>query len=396
MKTYYALTVFFSLTFSLSAQTIVWQDNFETPANWSLNASSGLNGVDANLWVISDAEGGVAAGNCGVASNGNKTLHVGCQGAWCLGTGATYNAGDGGLGFIDAVTHKRTYILNNINTLNTGALSIEFDYIGIGQPGFDFGKVLYSIDGGLTWATLQTIAPAATCAGGQGLWSHFTHALPVSCQNITTLKIGFEWVNDNDGNGTDPSLAINNVAITTPAANVTASFGFQNNICPGDCVDFTNTCSGASLFMWDFGNGNTSMSPIPPSICYNNPGVYAVQLVACAGNVCDTMIQSLIVNNYLFGQQNVSATGSYTWPFNGMTYLQSGSYTDTMANPNDCDSILTLNLILTVGGISEFQEVEQHIIRYLDLMGREIERRKNTMVLIQYEGGNVRRVFLTE
>jgi hypothetical protein len=361
-----------------------------------LNASSGLNGVDANLWVISDAEGGVAAGNCGVASNGNKTLHVGCQGAWCLGTGATYNAGDGGLGFIDAVTHKRTYILNNINTLNTGALSIEFDYIGIGQPGFDFGKVLYSIDGGLTWATLQTIAPAATCAGGQGLWSHFTHALPVSCQNITTLKIGFEWVNDNDGNGTDPSLAINNVAITTPAANVTASFGFQNNICPGDCVDFTNTCSGASLFMWDFGNGNTSMSPIPPSICYNNPGVYAVQLVACAGNVCDTMIQSLIVNNYLFGQQNVSATGSYTWPFNGMTYLQSGSYTDTMANPNDCDSILTLNLILTVGGISEFQEVEQHIVRYLDLMGREIERRKNTMVLIQYEGGNVRRVFLTE
>ncbi|MFM7466916.1 MAG: hypothetical protein ACKO2O_03320, partial [Crocinitomicaceae bacterium] len=80
----------------LFTQTTIWQNDFENPAEWTLNVSTGQNDIDANLWVISDAEGGVAAGGCGVAGNGNKTLHVGCQGAWCLGTGATYNAGDGG------------------------------------------------------------------------------------------------------------------------------------------------------------------------------------------------------------------------------------------------------------------------------------------------------------
>ena len=78
------LAVFQSL-----AQTIVWQDDFENPTNWNLNVANGVNALDANLWVISDAEGGVAAGGCGIASNGNKTLHISCQGSWCAGTGGS-------------------------------------------------------------------------------------------------------------------------------------------------------------------------------------------------------------------------------------------------------------------------------------------------------------------
>lgn len=85
---------------SFFCQTTIWSDDFENPANWALNTSSGLNDLDANQWFINDAEGGVSSGNCGVASNGNKTLHIGCQGTWCVGTGAIYNTGDGGLGFI--------------------------------------------------------------------------------------------------------------------------------------------------------------------------------------------------------------------------------------------------------------------------------------------------------
>ena len=200
----------FFLILTSHTQTIVWQDDFEIPSAWTLNVQSGLNGPDANLWVISDAEGGMPAGSCGIATNGNKTLHIGCQGTWCVGSGATYNAGDGGLGFMDATTHKRTYLNTNINTSNVSDLVLEFDYIGIGQAGVDYGNVIYSTNGGASWTVLQPIAAATTCTSGQGLWTHSFMLMPFNCANIPNLRLGFEWNNDNDGTGTDPSLAINN------------------------------------------------------------------------------------------------------------------------------------------------------------------------------------------
>lgn len=289
--------LFVALDFFGISQSTIWQNDFENPAEWTLNVSTGQNDIDANLWVISDAEGGVAAGGCGVAGNGNKTLHVGCQGAWCVGTGATYNAGDGGLGFISATTNKRAVIASNISTLNSHNLSVEFDYIGIGQANDDFGTVIYSTDGGTTWTNLQTITPSTTCANGQGLWTHLSIPLPVSCENSSTLRIGFNWKNSNDGAGTDPSLAINNVKITTnippdPVANFTLN---DNQICQNFCFTFSNTSSDATTYSWDFGNGNFSTLENPQPLCFNLPGQYVITLIACNNQGCDTTSQTVTV-----------------------------------------------------------------------------------------------------
>jgi PKD repeat protein len=298
MKKYYFLAaLFFLIVKNGDAQTTIWQNDFENSAEWTLNISTGQNDIDANLWVISDAEGGVAAGGCGTAGNGNKTLHVGCQGTWCVGTGATYNAGDGGLGFISATTNKRAVIASNISTLNSQNLSIEFDYIGIGQANDDFGTGVYSTDGGTTWTDLQTITPATTCANGQGLWTHLSIPLPVSCENSSTLRIGFNWKNSNDGTGTDPSLAINNVKITTnippdPVANFTLN---DNQICQNYCITCSNTSSDATTYSWDFGNGNSSTLENPQPLCFNLPGQYVISLIACNNQGCDTTTQNVTV-----------------------------------------------------------------------------------------------------
>jgi PKD repeat protein len=298
MKKYYFLAaLFFLIVKNGDAQTTIWQNDFENSAEWTLNISTGQNDIDANLWVISDAEGGVAAGGCGTAGNGNKTLHVGCQGTWCVGTGATYNAGDGGLGFISATTNKRAVIASNISTLNSQNLSIEFDYIGIGQANDDFGTVVYSTDGGTTWTDLQTITPATTCANGQGLWTHLSIPLPVSCENSSTLRIGFNWKNSNDGTGTDPSLAINNVKITTnippdPVANFTLN---DNQICQNYCITCSNASSDATTYSWDFGNGNSSTLENPQPLCFNLPGQYVISLIACNNQGCDTTTQNVTV-----------------------------------------------------------------------------------------------------
>jgi PKD repeat protein len=293
---YFFLAIFLTSNVVIS-QTVVWQNDFENPSDWTLNVATGQNGIDANLWVISDAEGGVQAGGCGVASNGNKTLHVGCQGAWCLGSGATYNAGDGGLGFIDATTNKRAFINTNISTANSQNLSVEFDYIGIGQAGDDYSTVIYSADGGTTWNNLQPINPATTCANGQGLWTHVSIPLPASCQNISTLKLGFDWTNSNDGSGTDPSLAINNLKITTNIPPVPqAIFNVSDNQqCQNNCFSISNSSADATTYFWDFGNGNVSNLQNPSLICYTEPGQYVIQLIACNNQGCDTTTQTVSV-----------------------------------------------------------------------------------------------------
>jgi hypothetical protein len=395
----YLLLIFFIQQLSSFAQNIIWQDDFENPAAWTLNAVSGANGIDANIWVISDAEGGVAAGNCGVAGNGNKTLHVGCQGAWCVGSGATYNAGDGGLGFIDATTNKRAFTSTNINTMNTGVLNLSFDYIGIGQPGADFGNVVYSLDGGSNWSVLQVINSGTTCASGQGLWSNIVALLPASCSNISTLRIGFEWHNDNDGAGSDPSLAINNVKITSPVQpSVTASYMLSSNAtCIGDCISITNTSTGANTFAWDFGNGQMSTLQNPNPACYYFPGTYNVQLIACNGMTCDTSLMAITVQPLLTGTLNVTSTGPYTWPFNGMVYTSSGTYVDTAANANACDSLVTLTLTILTGGINDLNGLSsKRIVRITDLSGRVTVKRPGQILILYFEDGTTERVWIEE
>jgi hypothetical protein len=395
----YLLLIFFIQQLSFFAQNIIWQDDFENPAAWTLNAVSGANGIDANIWVISDAEGGVAAGNCGVAGNGNKTLHVGCQGAWCVGSGATYNAGDGGFGLIDATTNKRAFTSTNINTMNTGVLNLSFDYIGIGQPGADFGNVVYSLDGGSNWSVLQVINSGTTCASGQGLWSSVVALLPAGCSNISTLRIGFEWHNDNDGTGSDPSLAINNVKITSPVQpSVTASYMLSSNAtCIGDCISITNTSTGANTYSWDFGNGQMSTLQNPNPACYYFPGTYNVQLIACNGMTCDTSLMAITVQPLLTGTLNVTSTGPYTWPFNGMVYTSSGTYVDTAANANACDSLVTLTLTILTGGINDLNGLSsKRIVRITDLSGRVTVKRPGQILILYFEDGTTERVWIEE
>ncbi len=203
---------------SCSGTTTVFSETFNAGAGtWTLNTSTGTNGAQANTWIVSAAEGGVAPPGCGVANNGDNTLHITCTSMFCgsLITGAVYNASE--------ATSKRAES-PAFSTSGYSNLTLSFDYISLGDGLNDNASVLYNDGSG--WITLVNSIKSTVCGGGQGTWTNYTVSLPASCNNNPNVKIGFNWVNNADNVGTDPSVAINNVSVTTavtPSVNITYS-----------------------------------------------------------------------------------------------------------------------------------------------------------------------------
>jgi hypothetical protein len=92
-----------------------------------------------------------------------------------------------------------------------------------------------------------------------------------------------------------------------------------------------------------------------------------------------------------------TAIDSYTWPVNGQTYTQSGSYVATIPNAAGCDSTITLDLTMSYTGLESLQlNPNKKLVKITDLNGKETPYRKNTVLLFIYEDGTVERAYVTE
>ncbi|MBS1943400.1 MAG: hypothetical protein JST38_21260 [Bacteroidetes bacterium] len=216
------------------AQTVVWQETFDGTNNWetgaNLNQNVGGSCGKSNKFYISCKENGNAAGTCGTGCGSNKTLHVGSATLGDLGAaydaGGFSNCGSGCL-LCNTTTNKRSWS-KAVSTVGYGTLSLEFDYIEDGNATSDNATVEYSTDNGASWTLLEDMPKTnnAGC-GGQGRWTHRVIPLPSPCWNLSTLRIAFHWVNNNDGTGTDPSFAVNDATITTPGTLPVELLGFS-------------------------------------------------------------------------------------------------------------------------------------------------------------------------
>jgi PKD repeat protein len=80
-----------------------------------------------------------------------------------------------------------------------------------------------------------------------------------------------------DGGGCHDSITQEICLVDGPQASFTA---VPNPICAGGAVTFTNTSTGGSSYLWDFGDGTTSTLASPPPHFYPGPGPYTVILTA--------------------------------------------------------------------------------------------------------------------
>ncbi len=189
-----------------------------TTFGWTVT-NTGANEASANIWYVSANERGVGAGNCGIGCGGtqSRTLHLSAAGGAGGDLGAAYfesSAFTCGFLGLCSITDKRVES-PTINCSGISAIPLTFDYIENGEGINDDCTVWYSANNGGTWTLLDNPPKTAFC-GAQGLWAARNLVLPASANNNPTVKVGFRWVNNGNGSGTDPSFAVDNIQVGTP------------------------------------------------------------------------------------------------------------------------------------------------------------------------------------
>jgi hypothetical protein len=243
-----------------SAQTAFWADNFGSGCDRGMDAntysgtmgpwteaSSGTNDTHADLWFVSATASGTGAQNCSdnciVNTVQNRTLHIGNAAVMIPNTinigedtGSTYLTG-AFCGFGICNTTNKRIESPVINCVGRTSIGVSFLYYEGGEFMGDEATLVYSPDGGVTWTQIDQLAKiSASCTVPGGLWTEFSVALPASADNNANVKIGFNWTNDNDGVGTDPSFAVDDVTILenfplaiTPLASQQVSLVTEGN-----------------------------------------------------------------------------------------------------------------------------------------------------------------------
>ncbi len=184
-----------------SSQTLIWNDTLGGSSNWTVNVSIGPNVNMSDLWVLDDMEGGMVPPQCQVMLNGNATLHV--TSPMAMG-GAIYAS--------NIVANKRAMMSNGVSTMGYSMLNLKFDWVGYGIPNADYAELMYSIDGGSSWTSLGKYNSASWC-GNKFQWMLSSVNLPAACANKPDFRIAFDWHNNGDGTGSNPSFAVNNIRL---------------------------------------------------------------------------------------------------------------------------------------------------------------------------------------
>ena len=392
------ICVIFFVTINLNAQVDFWTEDFgsgcssgqqipsfTSPNGTWVETSTGTNASGANAWFVSAEENGNAAGQCGSGCGNDRSLHLGALNS-ALGTdlGAAYYEGFAAFcGFFPCGATDKRAESPSINCSGLTDITIEFNYIEGGNA-IDNATLWYY--NGSTWSQLADMNKtfSGSCSP-QGLWTAFTAALPASANNNPNIKIGFRWINNDDGDATDPSFAVDDIVLShadsgdnTPPIVTCPPSDAQNvgNNCQFICPDFTIQATATdnadpspllsqvpaagtvlaigttviSITATD-ASGNEAtctfevfvMDETPPTItCPPNANAISTNLIDAAIDMQLPVVSDNCGVDYFENNFNGSSNGDATYPI-GTTLVEWTVY-DLSGNSSSCTSNVAVSL----------------------------------------------------
>lgn len=264
--------ILIQLHWIVNAQTI-WTETFSNGCasgclatsygGWTQTAT-GANGGASNIWYVSGAECGNAPGLCGSSCGGtDPSLHISanpigeCSCIFCpTDCGAAYDASSIGAcfgicGSSNVTTNKRIES-PVINCTGYSNIILSFNFIHNGNDGSNDECSVWYYDGS-AWNNLGVLPRTVGICSPQGYWTNYTIQLPASANNNPNVRIGFNWKNNANGAGTDPSVAIDDIVLyVKPASCYNSAFAVYTSAgCTANCnlteyTGFGSMCNGTS------------------------------------------------------------------------------------------------------------------------------------------------------
>lgn len=234
-------------------QTVIYSETFE-----SYSTTNSLNSTGTNQWLqllIGDNNNPWGIGGSSGAISGSKSLTIYHNN----GTAYTYRN--------NRATERIAYFSSKIDASQFNNLKLSFKWRCAGEENYDYGRVVWSIDG-TNWNDIST-----TNYNSQPT-NQTVSDLNISQVDLQQFYLGFRWINDNNS-GANPGFVIDDIVITgtpspyliiTPAS---LDFGFTNN--GSTSAEQTYTLSG------------TNLQGAPGNITINAPANFEVSLTSGTG-----------------------------------------------------------------------------------------------------------------
>ena len=192
----------------------------------------------------------------------------------------------------------------------------------------------------------------------------------------------------------------NNVNFDTTSTGWWANIPPNNYSHPGfnttnntelNCIDVDN-------ISWANANWTVSNDNIDPTMFFSTD--CSIIVFGCTDLFSCNYDSLATVNNgsciyFTESYDTIFAINNYDW--NGTTLTSSGDYIDTLINPVGCDSIVNLNLTITIpSGILNITNTENTLLKITDMLGQETPYRRNTPLFYIYDDGTVEKRIVIE
>jgi len=239
---------------------------------------------------------------------------------------------------------------------DTSTVSININNCTLPQPIANFSASQTNICEGdcINFTDLST----SSATGGITAWSWtFNGGTPSTSNQQNPTNVCFAAAGTytisltvTDANGSDDSTMTAYITVTnctTPTAGFSIS---DNEICAGECIDFTDMSTAATSWLWTFNGGSpsTSTDQNPTNICFGTDGVYSIELIASNSFGSDTITDTITVhptptvnagNNVTItlGDNTIlnatGSNGSYSWT--PPTWLSCPTCPSTTSTPEE-------------------------------------------------------------
>jgi hypothetical protein len=257
--------------------------------------------------------------------------------------GSTFNLNTADLGGLSATSGPNQWIVNGAYTGGVGTELCDFsDQVAADVPAQPAGITsangnylhIYS-DAGEDWlGTLNcNFMPGSTsCSGTQSYFAEMSS--DVSTTGMGDVELSFWWLCEGSGYGFgEVYYSINGgmswIQITTPIDNYAAQLTWTEQTLTMAAFDDQPTLRFAFRF-----ENNLDFSGYLNKMAF---GIDDVEIVATPGSGCSDSFSSFAVD----------ACFEYTVPSGDETYSTSGVVMDTIPNAEGCDSIMTIDVVVT-------------------------------------------------